>query len=307
MVVHMIYDFTFLYYKYKFAIKNGNLKRLTCAVDWKGSVIEKDISIVYYCIREIEQQRRELEQQGYSVVSSVCFDMPSTRKDLDGGEEYKAGRTNKLEQEDFDNIQFIEKILSEAGHNTYRYDGYEADDLVTYLATNYKDIFDFTIIYTPDKDLFVNIDKKVGIKRHKVGQGYFGVTTNNYSQYLSDEFGCTIPYNSILLFLCTVGDKADHVKGINKFGPKAFDKLVKNLDTKEIDWNKCNDAKYLEDEVLQAATEFLKPEQAQEMINSYMLIKPKEVEVILHAPDSKVTYEKRMEAYGKYNFTSLLQ
>ena len=50
----------------------------------------------------------------------------------------------------------IGRLLNEAGHNTYRYDGYEADDLVTYLAQNYKDVFDYTIIYTPDKDLKVN-------------------------------------------------------------------------------------------------------------------------------------------------------
>ena len=164
MVIHSIWDFTFLYYKYHFAMKSGRLRQLTCPINWKGTVIEKDISVIYYSIAEIEKQRRKLEEQGHSVVSSICFDMPSKRKELADGEDYKEGRQKTLKDEDFENIELIETILSEAGHNTYRFEGYEADDLVTFLAKNYKDVFDYTIIYTPDKDLAVNIDEKVGME-----------------------------------------------------------------------------------------------------------------------------------------------
>lgn len=307
MIVHNIFDFTYLYYKYKYALAGGRMRRLTCPVEWKGAVIEKDISIIYYCIKEIEAQRREWEDRDYAVVSSICFDMPSDRSKIEGGNDYKADRPNKLGDEDYEDIKFIERILSDAGHNTYRYENYEADDLVNHLAENYKDVFDYTIIYTPDKDLFINVDDKVGIKRFKVGHGYTAVGKKGYSEYLSAEFGCRIPYNAILLFLCTVGDKADHVKGINKFGPKAFDKMLTNMENEnKIEWERCNNLTYME-EVLKIAAKYLKPEQAEQMFNSYKLVKPKELDVVLHAPDKKTTYEKRQAAYSPYSFTSLYQ
>lgn len=306
MIVHAVWDFTFLYYKYLFAMKSGRLRQLTCPINWKGTVIEKDVSIIYYSIAEIEKQRRQLEENGHSVVTSICFDMPSKRKEMTDGDSYKEGRSKTLKDEDFENIAFIEKILSEAGHNTYRYEGYEADDLVTFLANTYSSVFDFTIIYTPDKDLAVNINEKIGMYRYKSTEGYKPVSINNYSSYFSYEFGCNIPYNSILLFLATVGDKSDKIKGINKFGVKAFDKLIDNLNTTypDIDWSKCGDLEYLDSVVEKAAT-LLKPEQVEDLRNSYSLVKPLELDFVPPSPDKKTTYEKRMKAYEEYRFTSL--
>ena len=308
MIVHAIWDFTFLYYKYHFAMKSGRLKTLTCPVNWKGTVIEKDMSVIYYSIAEIEKQRRKLEDEGHSVVTSICFDMPSKRKELTDGEEYKEGRQKTLKDADFENIEFIEQILSDAGHNTYRYAGYEADDIVTFLAKTYRDVFDYTIIYTPDKDLAVNIDDRVGMYRYKSSDGYQPVTHVNYSNYFSNEFGCTIPYNAILLYLCTVGDKSDKVKGINKFGAKAFDKLISGMCEKypEIDWGKCGDIDYL-NEVVNKASTLVKPEQVEQMMNSYELVKPLKIDFIPNSPEKKTTYEKRMKAYEPYKFVSLYQ
>ena len=307
MIAHIIWDFSFLYYKYYFAMKSGSLKRLTCPLDWKGTVIEKDISIMYYAIAEIEKHRRKIEDSGYSVVSSVCFDMPSKRKELADGNEYKEGRTKTLSEEDFENIALIEKVLSEAGHNTYRYEGYEADDIVTFLAKTYSDVFDYTIIFTPDKDLAVNISDKIGMYRYKSNSGYMPVTAETYSNYFSNEFNCNIPYNGILLYLSTVGDKSDKVKGIPKFGPKAFDKLVDAMDkNKEVDWSKCTDIEYM-DEVIEKAKKYLKPEQIESFENSYKLVRPMELDIIPPAPDKKTTYDKRKVAYEPYRFNSLLQ
>jgi 5'-3' exonuclease len=289
-------------------MKSGRLRHLTCPVDWKGTVIEKDVSIIYYAIAEIEKQRRKLEEEGHSVVSSVCFDMPSKRKDLTDGDGYKDGRAHTLKDEDFEDIAFIEKLLSDAGHNTYRFEGYEADDLVTFLAKNYKDVFDYTIIYTPDKDLAVNIDQKVGMYRYKSTEGYQPVSIANYCQYFSKEFGCLIPYNSILLFLSTVGDKSDKIKGINKFGAKAFDKLIASMMEKypDIKWEQCGDIKYL-DKVVEMAAALVKPEQVNELMNSYNLVKPLDIDFIPKSPEKKTTYEKRKEAYEPYRFQSLYQ
>lgn len=308
MIIHAIWDFTFLYYKYHFAMKSGRLRSLSCPVNWKGTIIEKDMSVIYYSIAEIEKQRRKLEDEGHSVVTSICFDMPSKRKELTDGESYKEGRSSTLKESDFENIEFIEQILSEAGHNTYRYAGYEADDIVTFLAKTYRDVFDYTIIYTPDKDLAVNIDDRVGMYRYKSNDGYHPVSHANYNNYFSAEFDCNIPYNAILLYLCTVGDKSDKVKGINKFGARAFDKLIDNMNTSypDIDWTRCGDLEYL-DEVVKKAAALLKPEQVEQMMNSYELVKPLKIDFIPNSPEKKTTYEKRVKAYEPYKFVSLYQ
>ncbi|MCL4417393.1 MAG: hypothetical protein M1365_11965, partial [Actinobacteria bacterium] len=133
------------------------IRRLTAPVVINGETVEKDVSQVYYSIKEIEGFRRNLEKQGYQVVVSVCFDMPSSRKDSDenatdeqneAAKQYKANRVKRLKDWDFENIQLAEQLLSDAGHNTYRIDGYEADDIIANLVDMYANNFDFTIIYT---------------------------------------------------------------------------------------------------------------------------------------------------------------
>ena len=120
MIVHAIVDYSFLYYKYKFQLDSGKMRRLTTAIDWKGAVIEKDISQIYYSIKEIEGFRRKLETAGHNVFVSVCFDMKSARKkqsdetSADAADKYKSNRVKRLSDEDFENIQFVEKLLSDS-------------------------------------------------------------------------------------------------------------------------------------------------------------------------------------------------
>ena len=187
MNVHVLVDYSFLYYKYKFQLDSGRMRRLTCNMEWEGQVIDKDISQVYYSLREIEGFRRDWENKGHNVVVSVCFDMPSKRKieNTAVSEKYKSNRENKLGSDDFKNIQFAEKLLNQAGHNTYRVDGFEADDLITHIVKLYKDKFDATIIYTPDADLLVNICGNVAAMRYKSGKQYTLVTLSNFTDYLS--------------------------------------------------------------------------------------------------------------------------
>ena len=51
MLVHLLVDYSFLYYKYKFQLENGYMKRLTTPLEWHGTVIEKDVSQIYYSMR----------------------------------------------------------------------------------------------------------------------------------------------------------------------------------------------------------------------------------------------------------------
>lgn len=315
MVVHIIVDYSFLYYKYKFQLDSGKMRHLTSAVDWHGVVIEKDISQIYYSIKEIEGFRRKFEQLGHNVYMSICFDMPSSRKEAteetseEAASKYKSNRVKRLNDDDFENIQFVEKLLSDAGYNTYRRADYEADDLVSYLVSEYSEAFDYTLIYTPDADLLVNIGPKVGVCRFKALKGYSNVDDSNYSRYLSEEMKCYIPYNALMLFKATVGDKSDCIDGIKKFGPKAFDKLINYLMDKGIDWEKLNDFREV-DKVLDMCHGYLSEDQLSQAKESLSLVRPKVIspgiEVEFIAPTKKSTRELRETSYMRCGMKTLV-
>ncbi|MBR1454039.1 MAG: hypothetical protein IJ593_05290, partial [Lachnospiraceae bacterium] len=184
MDVLVTVDFMFLYYKYKFIIESGRIRKLS----YNGV----DTSNIYYPIKEIEGFRKYWMERGHNVTTAVCFDMPSIRKD-DGTEEaekYKSNRGHKLSDEDFENIIKCYNILTKAGYNTFRLEGYEADDIINHIVKNCLAEYDAAVIYTPDADIMVNIGPKVAVMRYKSSRGYEFVTVNNFETYLSAELKC---------------------------------------------------------------------------------------------------------------------
>ena len=317
MVVHMIVDYSYLYYKYKFQLESGKMRRLIIPVNCNGETVDKDISQVYYSIKEIEGFRRKLESYGHTVNASVCFDMPSDRKHMEDekGEigyavnKYKSNRTKRLSEEDFENIQFVEKLLSDAGHNTYRFEGYEADDIVAHLIQNYSSQFDYTVIYTPDLDLLAHINSKVGVSRYKVMRGYSSVDINNFSDYLEQELKCKMPYNGLILFKATVGDKSDCIDGIKKFGPKAFDKLVDHLSLSGVDWSLMGDYRQVENVIVQLGqTGYFMTEQTNQALESLSLVRPMQFDAgVVPDPIKHSTHELREKSYMRYGMKTLVE
>lgn len=306
--VHLIFDYTYLYYKYKFALETGRMRRLSTKVDVNGVVEERDVSQIYYSLREIEKARKDWETKADKVTVSVCFDMGSSRKDDDTEEakKYKSNRAKTLNETDFENIQIVERMLSEANHNTYRFIKYEADDLIHILLDKYKSKFELNVIYTPDADVLMNICSNVSAMRYKSGKGYTNITVHNFEEVLSSEMKCSIPYNSLMLYKCTVGDKSDLVDGIKKFGPKAFDKLVDYLNAKNINWSICG-TKDVVKQILDACTGYLSNEQIEQARGALDIVAPKpEEDIVVTYPDKVSTREYRENAYGKYEMFSLV-
>ena len=83
--------------------------------------------------------------------------------------------------------------------------------------------------------------------------------------------------------------------------------MVAYLESRDIDWTKCVDTNYMKNGVFPVLKEYLKPEQYDEMIQSYGLVEPRELDFIPPAPIKKTTYETRVKAYSPYKFTSLYQ
>lgn len=300
---HIIIDFQYLYYRHYFGVRDGRSRRLSYNVNGE----DIDTTYLYYCMKDIESFRSDTLKMGDGDVTvSICFDSKSERKEENT--DYKSGRTNNLDNTDFDNIAKIKELASTIGYNVYKEEGKEADDLVFSLAKDYKDDYDLTIIYTIDKDLVVNVNNKVGVMRYKTNKGsHFPIHINNYESYLSSEFKCRVPYNSILLLLCTVGDASDKVKGIQGFGPKAFDKLIDHLDEINFDFRSLDLAENVE-KLLRENESFLvtkkNPNALREALDSLEMVKTRYVEGLIK-PIKSDTDEKRKEQYLKYGMVSL--
>lgn len=320
MRLHLIVDYSFLYYKYTFQLQSGKMKRLFVRQfmqdDEAGTVeYDRDISQIYYSIREIEKFRKDYEKQGHDVTMSICFDMKSDRKNIEASsaeeaaaiENYKANRVKRLGDEDFINIQDVEKLLKNAGYNTYRIEGLEADDIVSYLAKNYADDFDYNIIITPDADLLVNINHKVGVSRFKVFKGYQNVEVSNFADYCSAEFKCNLPYNALMLYKCTCGDKSDGIDGIKGFGPKAFDKLVDYCENvMGIDWEAQGNYEATS-QLLDNLSDYLAEKALNQAKISLSLVCPlNKLDMEICAPTCKSNAEMRAKSYMTLEMKSLI-
>lgn len=313
MLVQIIVDYSFLYYKYKFQLDSGKIRRLTYPIPWHGVIVEKDISQAYYSIKEIEGFRKKLESLGHNVFVSVCFDMPSGRykkyPDSEIAKKYKANRVKHLSDEDHEMIQLVEKILGEAGYNTYRFIDHESDDIIAYLLENYSQAFDYNLIYTPDLDLIAHVGDIVGVQRYKTFKGYNGVDKNNFQVYLEGELKCQMPYNALILYKATVGDKSDCIDGIKKFGPKAFDKLVTYLTEHGIDWTKMGDYDQVANILHQLIESgYFTSEQGGQALDSLDWVKPYEEWEGIEVPQpiKHSTRELREQAYMQLGMKSLI-
>ena len=303
MKINIIIDFMHIYYKYFFEKKYNKICKLTAPVEINGVNIEKDTTLIYHSIRDIENVRAQFEREGHDVVMNICFDSkPTFRAEIDS--EYKAKRVHELTEDNHNEVNYIMELLKKAGHTVHRKDGYESDDLVTDICQRYKDKFDFTVIYTNDKDLAINVCDKVTVLRFKQKQGYSQIKVSNYEQYLSNEFGARIPYNSIGLYLSTKGDTPDGIKGIKGFGNKAFDKLMDSIKDRDIDWSRCGDYNYLES-VMDSLKDILNEQQFNEMKHSFKLVRSMNPE-LGEIQFSKSTVELREEAYKYLGMISLI-
>lgn len=218
-VIHLIFDYSHLYYKYKFKIESGMLKRLT----YDG----RDISKMYYSLRDIEKARNKYEEAGYKVSIHICMDSKTDRKKEKS--DYKANRDNKLDGNEYSDIKEVEHMLDNIGYHVTKVEGYEADDLI-YTLVNCIDENDKCVIYTNDSDILINVKDNVSIELYNSNKGTQYVSMSNFEQFArsrfkSDEF----KYNMVMLYKSLVGDKTDNVSGVVRFGIKAFDKFVREM------------------------------------------------------------------------------
>lgn len=297
MRLHAIVDFMYLYYKYHNAYNKGRLRELSTEVDGENL----DVTLIYYPLKEIEGIRKSLEDGGNEVIVSVCMDSKPIRKENDS--DYKANRQSRLGDSDYEKVATIEQLLKDAGHNVFRVAGEEADDIAANLVGMYQRMFDMSIIYTPDSDLMIHIDKGVVVSRYKRGK-YENVGLRNFRQYCSDEFKCNIQYNTLLMYKILCGDRTDTVKGVKGFGPKAFDKYMDWLEGK-VDYSYLGSREACGDVILRSR-EYLGEDAVEQAIHAldlvgYRLINPE----LLAIREAASTQEERIYSYERLSMNSL--
>ena len=265
-----------------------------------------ETTLIYLPIKDIEGFKKKLENAGNEVEVTICYDSKNNhRKEVD--KNYKSGRAY-MPMEEYNFVDLSRQIFEKIGYNVLKIDTYEADDLITEYVSRTRDKYDVTIIMTNDKDLAVNVCENVALYRFKWTTGFGEVTYQNFSEYWSNDFKVEeFPYNSMLLYLCTVGDKADRVKGINGFGVKAFDKLIKELKRRGLHFEMLSDADNVKS-VLEAMTDYLGEDKVKEAEEALELVKPARCNE-LNTDDLKYKYDKNKAkaVYEVWNFKSIVK
>lgn len=149
-----------------------------------------------------------------------CFDnVHNLRKDKDSG--YKKGRA-KVSDDYIEQVDIAKELLESVGYLVHDVYGYEGDDLVVETVRRNKDAFDHVIVVSNDYDLSQTVDDNVYFKN--VISSRDDITKENFEEKLK------CPYNTILLYKSLVGDTSDKIKGVKGFGPKRFEKFLKEED-----------------------------------------------------------------------------
>lgn len=297
--VYLLFDFTHMIYKYKYALAAGKMKELT----YDG----KDISKMYYCLRDIEKAREKYEKLGYDVSIHVALDSKSDRKKEDTA--YKANREgNRLSEDEFDEISETADLLRLAGYEVLKFDGKEADDIIATWALALKDDeFAEVVIYTNDADLLANVRDGVKVELYNSFSGNVTVNMNNFIEFTRKKFKCeTFDYNHIMLYKALCGDKSDGIAGINGFGPKTYDKTLRAFAGSLKGNSKfCVVPEFVEQVINYMGTAgVLKSEQVEQALASFNLVRPRYVENLTMNKFNS-TQESREVSYSRYEFVSL--
>lgn len=293
--VHVIFDFTFIYYKYKFTFESGRLKSLG---DYKNTMM-------YHCMKEVENIRSQICKATCcsedAIMTTLCFDSRTDRKDEDS--EYKANRTNKLTDEDYANISYIREAFEKMGYNVVKEEGFEADDLVYTAVRRTRGLTNrvVNVIVTIDKDLLSLVSSDTCVYRYMTTKGYTLVTPANFEEYVSEKFKCEIPFNAVKYYLSVVGDKSDNIPGIKGFGTAAYSRIVRHVELElGADVFKIGS----DEDIVNSIVSTLTDVQKEEFMSSLSLVNFRECEKFYEV-SKRDTCDSRNEVYNELGFTSL--
>lgn len=178
------------------------------------------------CIKIIQDFEFHYDEEEAGIC--VCLDSnhaPLIKKEK--YPEYKANRQNRLDEDNKAEIVYVADVLKRLGATVYGRPGYEADDLVYSLVKDNPETY--KVIYTSDADLLMHVNETTDVWMRRAPE-YVRVKAQRYAQQVSfiGKRKEAI-YNDMVLFKSSVGDSSDNIKGIYKFGERAFSKKITEL------------------------------------------------------------------------------
>ena len=159
-----------------------------------------------------------------TVVIACDKGSSSYRKALHPG--YKQGRKDKQalqtpeeEQAFFDFLDEFNRAIEEISKifTVFRFDGVEADDISSYIVTQYADDFDQVWLISSDRDWDLLVTPKVSRFSYVTRKE---ITYDNWSEHY--EYPC----EDHISIKCLTGDTGDSIPGVPGIGPKTAQKLV---------------------------------------------------------------------------------
>ena len=99
-----------------------------------------------------------------------------------------------------------------------RVDGFEADDLIATLVSEFRDCFESVVIVGSDKDLHQLLGGSV--TQWTLQEGFVDVL------HVQEKFGVSI--EQLVEYFALVGDRIDNIPGINGIGPKTARVLLQS-------------------------------------------------------------------------------
>lgn len=191
----------------------------------------RDVNHVKATFDECIKIIKDFEFHYDETEAAICVCLDTNRDSLikrANFPEYKANRGSTLDDENRAEIAYVANALGRMGANIYGKEGYEADDIVYTLVQDYADLD--KVVYTSDADLLMHVNDTTDVWIRRALE-YARVTAKRYAHQLSfiRKNRTEAIYNDMVLYKSSVGDSSDNIKGVHRFGDKAFDKKIAAL------------------------------------------------------------------------------
>jgi DNA polymerase I len=135
-------------------------------------------------------------------------------------EEYKGTRKD-IPEELREQFPYMKEYLEALGVYFYEQEYYEADDVIGYVATHFKNYFDEITIYSNDHDLVQLLDKNVKQLISRKGLKEVEYYTPDY---VYEKLGFKVC--QLTDYKALVGDSSDNIPGVPGIGDKTAVKLL---------------------------------------------------------------------------------
>ncbi|MDT8336474.1 MAG: DNA polymerase I, partial [Candidatus Izemoplasmatales bacterium] len=178
----------------------------------------------------------KLIKNGYThILVALDTDGKTHRHEI--YEEYKGTRKDTPEELK-EQFPYMQEYLDALGVYYYQQQYYEADDIIGYVATHFKDQFDEITIYSNDHDLVQLLDKNVNQLISRKGLKEVEIYT---PEYVEEKLG--FKTTQVIDYKALVGDVSDNIPGIPGIGDKTAVKLLSEYETIENLYDKVDEIK----------------------------------------------------------------